>query len=139
MEDSEKKMSHADRVYHETMALFAALKDNPNGIQVRRAEIRQGEVKAEPIDFIADVQIKASRYINSLGDTKAEVRDHWDYVLRNPDNYDLLWVGIREALGQAFDTGKLGIDGDYKLLYFRVKNNRERAPKEASSGNSGVA
>lgn len=140
--DNERK-SRGDRVYHEVMALYLALKDNPNGIRVKRAEMRQGEVKAEPIDFLADVEIKATRYINSLGNIQESARKMWQSVLRYPDTYPHLYIVIREGLGKMFDIGRLGVDGDYKMLFFRAKNNQERKPREVTSGdddtNTGTA
>lgn len=134
-----ERQSRADRIYHEVMALYLALKDDPNGIRVKRAEMRQGEVKAEPIDFIADVEIKASRYINSLITSKDIVRLMWQSVVKYPDTYPYLYVTIREDLGKAFDKGRLGVDGDYKMLFFRAKNNQERKPREVTSGDNETA
>jgi len=56
---SEKKTRY-DLVYGQVMALYTALRE-ANEFRVRRAEMRQGEVKAEPIDFCADVDVKAVR------------------------------------------------------------------------------
>lgn len=140
---SDERLSRGDRIFHEVMALYLALKDIPNGIRVKRAEMRQGEVKAEPIDFLADVEIKAARYINNLGITKDAVRHMWQSVLKHPDTYHYLYWTVREDLGKAFDIGRLGVDGDYKMLFFRAKNNQERKPREVTSGdddtNTGTA
>ena len=45
-----EQVSQADRVYGEVMALYAAIKDTPGAIRVKRAEMRQGEVQAEPLE-----------------------------------------------------------------------------------------
>ena len=45
------------------MTLYGVLKAQPS-LSIHRAELRQGEVTAEGVDFLADVEIKAKRVLN---------------------------------------------------------------------------
>jgi len=111
---SEKKTRY-DLVYGQVMALYTALRE-ANEFRVRRAEMRQGEVKAEPIDFCADVDVKAVRAL--FGDGYAITV--WHSTVEDPEQYPRVPVVIRELLGEAFDKGKLGPTGDYRALYARL-------------------
>jgi hypothetical protein len=116
MSGKKLELSRWDMVYGEVMALYAALQDSQD-FQVRRAEMKQGEVRAEPLDFIMDVDLKAARYLNSTG---ASIM--WGKVMRQPE-YKLP-LDLREGLGEVFFFSNLGIEGHYKTLYFRTKNKR---------------
>ncbi len=131
--DSEQ-VTPANRVFLEVMALFAAIKDTPGVLKVRRAEMRQGEVRSEPIDFCIDVELKAKRAIMAQFDPYNPTRifNEWFKVLDNPENYLTLPMDIREVIGREFELCGLGVDGAYKLLYWRVKNNYQK--QEETSG-----
>lgn len=107
-------------MYGEVMALYAALQD-AGGFQVRRADMKQGEVKAEPMDFCIDVELKAKRALLT-GNPDYYAVGEWVTVMYHPDTYAQVSVSTREVLGLAFEKGRLGIDGDYRTLFFRVKN-----------------
>ena len=111
---SEKK-SRYDLVYGQVMALYAALRE-ANEFRVRRAEMRQGEVKAEPIDYCADVDVKAVRALAQAGHSISL----WHNTVEDPAQSHRVPVKIREMLGKAFDDGKLGPTGDYRALYARL-------------------
>lgn len=111
------------------MALYAALRD-AGEFQVRRADMKQGEVKAEPMDFCIDVEVKARR---ALGADTTYTPDNpivpdyyaigeWIAVLTAPATYAQVSIKTRELLGLVFEKARLGIDGDYRTLFFRVKN-----------------
>lgn len=133
MSSSFDTVSTRDTVYAEVMALYAAIKDTPGCIRVRRAEYRQGEVQAEPIDFIIDVELKAKRALLQDPDPEYALVE-WSRVLDNPEQYPFLPVVIREALGQAFNINRLGVDGDYRMLYFKVKNHHQELSQEVANG-----
>jgi len=125
----DSEVSQEDRwrtVYEEVMALYAAIKDTPGAIRVRRAEMRQGEVKAEPIDFIIDVELKGDAVLheNPIG------LAGWAHVLGHPEDYMLINNDIKRTLGQIIDSARLGVDGDYRKLYFRVKNHSQNFKQE---------
>lgn len=117
MSGKKLELSRWDMVYREVMALYTALVDSQD-FKVRRAEMKQGEVKAEPIDFVMDVDLKASRYLNSTGNGIL-----WGIVMQQPE-YKLP-LNLREGLGEVFFLSNLGIEGHYKTLYFRTKNKKE--------------
>jgi hypothetical protein len=98
------------------LALYTALKGMPSQ-GVRRAELKQGEVTPEAIDFIADVEIKSKRtlpphYYRRL------------MYLVSMDRYQELPVDVQSELGQVFLKSNMNYDGDYRVLYYRAKNAR---------------
>jgi len=111
-----ESVSHWDEVYGQVMALYYAFRDS-QGFQVRRAEMKQGEVKAEPLDFVMDVELKAARALTR----NISARVEWNKVLSEPENYRFLPVLIREQLGEVFEKNKLGPTGAYKVLFYRNK------------------
>lgn len=114
--------SRHDETYGQVMSLYYALKDAGQFV-VKRAEMKQGEVAATAIDFCADVEIKAHR---ELARFPFEL-SLWELVERDPSYYTKIPLDIRETLGRAFDRGNLGVDGAYRTLYFKTKQQQERA------------
>jgi hypothetical protein len=103
MQDARRYEQTFDRV----MALYTAL-HSINTLRVHRAQLNlKGEVTAEPIDFVCDVDIKAKRAGSDM------------YALMHADDVD---KNLKVRLGRAFLFGGLDVDGDYKTVYFRVKN-----------------
>src|ERR1035437_4914377 len=102
-------------VFLNVSALYSVLKGTPQQ-GVRRAELKQGTVIAEAIDFMADVEIKAKRILTSPY--------HFVYLraLLTGD-YALLPVDMQCALGEEFLRNDLNYDGAYRILYYRAKNN----------------
>ena len=97
------------------LALYSVLKGTPQQ-GVRRAELKQGEVIAEAIDFTADVEIKAKRTLTPL---------YYKVLLQlvAEGTYELFPVDLQCALGQTFLKTSMNYDGDYRVLYYRAKNN----------------
>ena len=98
------------------MTLYAVLKAQPS-LSIHRAELRQGEVTAEGIDFLADVEIKAKRIL-----TPPEFRRLMEAV--DQDTLGSVPTHVQQQLGLIFLRSKLNYDGDYRVLYFRAKNDR---------------
>ena len=112
----EKEISPGNKIFLEVMGLYYALKSAGQFV-VKRAEMKQGECAALAIDFCADVEVKARREVGD--DLYAWL--NWAKVLRDPETYPSLPLGIKEKLGLAFDKGSLGTYGDYRSLYARRK------------------
>lgn len=119
--ESPNKPQGYDEVYRDAMALFALLRSS-NTIRVRRADMKSGEITAEPIDFVCDIEMKAWRILDQDGAAYAE----WRKVLSDPDSYDQLPMDVQLLLGFAFSVNRLGVDGDYRRLYWRVKQEQDR-------------
>jgi hypothetical protein len=109
-------MSYED-VFSNVMALYVALKSENRPYSIRRAEMKQGEVTAEPIDFIADVEIKAKRILTP---------DQYRRFMRLAENdrYNEVPPKYKQTLGVLFQRSNMNYDGDYRVLYFRAKNNQ---------------
>lgn len=114
MDVYQASLSRFEDVYSNVMSLYIALKSNPKR-SVRRADMKQGEVVADPTDFICDVEIKARRVLNPV---------YYEMFLRLAANEqpELLPAEMRQDLGQAFLKSKLSESGHYRTLFFRVKN-----------------
>jgi len=102
------------------MALYCLLRE-PSITRIRRAELKQGEVKAEPVDFMLDIEIKATKALN---DPFSE--DMWENVLDDPESYPDLPEPIQMLLGKAFIDGHLDSESDYRMLYFKIRNEQVR-------------
>lgn len=103
--------SRGERVYDNVRALYLALKtaQDEHGLPLRRAALRSnGEVAAEAIDFICDVELKARRTLTPL-------------------EFEMFRAGLdiplfcKELLGEVFRKTRLSVGGDYKALFFHAK------------------
>jgi hypothetical protein len=104
-------------VFANVMALYNVLKSENRPQSLRRAELKQGSVTAEPIDFIADVEIKSKRILNPT-----QYRLVLKYAVE--DRYESVPKVLQQALGKLFLNSGMNYDGDYRVLYFRAKNNQ---------------
>jgi hypothetical protein len=102
-------------IFLNVSALYSVLKGTPQQ-GVRRAELKQGVVTAEAIDFMADVEIKAKRALTP---------PYYFAYLRMllTGDYTLLPIDLQCALGEVFLRSDLNYDGAYRVLYYRAKNN----------------
>jgi hypothetical protein len=116
--ESTQKQSLLDE-FNSVCALYAILKTNSSSLRVKQAVYRQGEVSAEPLDFLIDVEIKTKRAIG---------QQFYDLFLRAVynENLDILPEYLREALGKAWQEWGLGVEGAYRTLYFNAKNSQMR-------------
>lgn len=103
------------------MALYALLRTS-NTIRVRRADMKSGEITAEPIDFVCDIEMKAKRILDQDWSALKE----WQKVMDDPDSYDTLPLDVQTLLGFSFSVNQLGVDGDYRRLYWRAKQEQDR-------------
>lgn len=102
--------------YMNVMTLYAVLKAQPSQ-SIHRAELRQGEVAAESVDFLSDVEIKAKRILSP-----AQYSLLMSHVAE--ERIDSVPKDVQEQLGLMFLRSKLNYDGDYRVLYYKAKNNR---------------
>lgn len=98
------------------MTLYGVLKTQPS-LSIHRAELRQGEVTAEGVDFLADVEIKAKRVLSAT-----QYRLLMKFA--SEEKLESVPKTIQQQLGLIFIRSKLNYDGDYRVLYFRAKNDR---------------
>ena len=115
MREELEEMQFRD-VFLNVMTLFSILKAQPSQ-SIRRAELRQGEVTAEAVDFMADVELKSKRVL-----TPAQYR----LLMFSVSNEALENVpkDVQQQLGLMFLRSNLNFDGDYRVLYYKAKNNR---------------
>jgi len=106
--------------FESVTALYRTLLDGRASLKVRRTELGANEeVSADPLDFLMDVEIKAKRTLQPT--------IYAMFLRLSADNdYALLPTEHKKALGTVWDESNLGVCGDYKSLYFRVKNAQMR-------------
>jgi hypothetical protein len=103
--------------YSNVMALYTVLKSEGRPPAIRRAELKQGEVTAEAIDFICDVEAKAKRLLSPT-----QYRLFMKFAAE--EKYNSVPSTLRQSLGLLFLRSNLNYDGDYRVLYYRAKNNQ---------------
>ena len=106
-----------EEVFNNVLALYHTLKGENRPQSIRRAEMKQGEVTAEPIDFLADVEIKARRLLSPM---------YYQFFLQigSVGDYHKMPRELKQTLGLTFLRNDLNYDGAYRVLYFRAKNNQ---------------
>lgn len=115
--DERKEAQAFEDVFFNVFALYYALRSENRPQSVRRAELKQGEVTAEGIDFIADVEIKSKRVL-----APEQYRRLMSLVEK--DRYNDVPATYRQSLGSLFLRSDMNYDGAYRVLYYRAKNNR---------------
>ncbi len=105
-------------VYSNVMALYCFLQGNPKPQAIRRAKLNQsGEVDAESVDFLSDVEIKAKRVLSPT-----QYRLFLKFAAEEkPESVPQI---LRQSLGLMFLRSNLNFDGHYRVLYYRAKNDR---------------
>lgn len=106
--------------YNAALALYAVLRGS-HTIRVKRAEMRTGEVPAEPIDFCADLEMRASQAF-----PLREQVYFWNIILQDPDEYPNIPQIMKQVLGKTIERFDLGVTGHYQRLYYRIKNMSDR-------------
>lgn len=123
-------VSRPEETFKNVIALYTALVENKRNLRVKRVELNMnGEVTAEPMDFLFDVEKKAKRVLTPRQYTFFQV-----YTLNGAPQ--LISADIQLALGTVWYQTEMDIDGPYRSLYFRIKNrmDRERFTKEDTDG-----
>lgn len=116
--DEKKEAQAFEDIFSNVFALYYALKSESRPQSVRRAALNAaGEVKAEAIDFLADVEIKSKRVLNV-----DQYRRLMSLVAL--DRYNDVPVLYKQSLGLMFLRNDLNYDGAYRVLYYQAKNNR---------------
>jgi len=103
--DSKKDLLKFEDVFSNVMALYSTLKDNPSKRNV------------DATDFLADVEIKAKRIL---------IPTLYTVFLRIAElgSYEVLPTDLKQQLGKEFLKRKMNLDGDYRVLYYKAKNQR---------------
>jgi hypothetical protein len=107
-------------VFNSVLALYMTLRENPQMLRVKPVECKCGEVKDLPLDFIIDVEQKASRKLDI---------NHYRMFLRvaqTGGDYFVFPEYMKLDLGEVWWDNGLGVDGAYARLYFKIKNDQER-------------
>ena len=113
-------------IFSNVSALYYILKSGDTSRVLKRAEMKQGRVASEPVDFLADYEIKAKRVLNPT---------QYRLLLRyaSEGTYERVPKSLKQLLGKTFLQNDLNFDGAYKSLYWQAKNNRLQDRNEPMS------
>jgi hypothetical protein len=113
-------ITRSEEVFSNVAALYTTLVEGRNNLRVRRVELNMNnEVTAEPLDFILDVESKAKKVLSP----KHYAMFQYFVMAGEPQ---LTPLEAKLALGEVWYASDLNLDGSYKTLYFRVKNQQAR-------------
>lgn len=116
--------------YNDVVALYQVFNESRDTHRTKRAEFRCDEVSALPIDFMMDVELKAKRVLPT---------PMFEMFLRLValSNLELLPMTAKLLLGKVWKEYGLGVEGSYRTLYFKTKNEQVRNfLKGTHNGNS---
>lgn len=115
-EEFDLKERDPKEVYRNVVMLYGILLERRENLSIRRATLNlKGQVKAEPIDFICDIELKARRI---LAPKEFEV---FRKLVKN-GKPELLPMIDQIDLGKLWNSNDLNFDGPYGGLYFAAKN-----------------
>lgn len=117
--DKTRKQSWIE-VFNNVVALYQVFLENRASLRTKRAAYRCDEVEALPIDFMADVEVKSKRAL-------PEPLHFMFLRLAAIGSLDVLPEAAKIILGKTWDEYGLGVDGAYKTLYFKTKNDQVRS------------
>ena len=117
--DAKKKRGWLEE-FATVSALYQVFSEGRNSLRTKRAEYRCDEVAALPIDFLMDVDLKARRVL-------PEPLYQMFLRLAAMGNLDVLPEAAKLLLGKVWFEYGLGVEGSYKTLYFRTKNEQIRS------------
>ncbi len=105
--------------FNDVVALYQVFNESRDTHRTKRAEYRCDEVPALPIDFMIDVELKAKRVLPT---------PMYEMFLRltTLSNLELLPTAAKLLLGQVWKEYGLGVEGSYRTLYFKTKNEQVR-------------
>ena len=117
--DEKKKQGLLDE-FATVTALYQTLNEGREHLRTKRAEYRNDEVQALPIDFLLDVEIKAKRALPS---------PLYAMFMRlaSSCNIEVPPEAAKLLLGLTWKEYGLGVDGSYRRLYYTVKNDQIRS------------
>lgn len=112
-------------------ALYQVFNEGRESLRTKRAEYHGTEVPALPIDFVMDVELKSSRALpGSL---------HFMFLrLAAGGNLEVLPDAAKLLLGRTFKEYGLGVEGSYKSLYFKTKNEQVRSFMKGIANGNGI-
>src|SRR5271166_5967119 len=114
------EINRFEDTFNNVLALYIALIENRNNMRVKQVEKNaNGEVPADPLDFMCDVEKRAR--------TALAPKDYTLFLAFSANNaVHLIPDNVKLGLGKTWYENSLDISGSYRSLYFRVKNQMER-------------
>jgi len=122
---SEKQKREGLEEYHSVAALYQVLNENRAALRVRQNMYHGEELQPLEIDFLLDVELKAKRVL------PLDLLHMFSSLVAN-STPELLPETARVLLGQTWKEYGLGVEGSYRVLYFKAKNAQVRSFLEES-------
>jgi hypothetical protein len=115
--------------YSCVVTLYQVFNEGRESLRTKRATYRCDEVEGIPLDFIIDVELKSSRALPA---------PLYEMFLRLSavGQPELLPDAAKLLLGKVWEEYSLGVEGSYRTLYFRTKNEQVRNFLKGRNGNS---
>lgn len=114
------EVTRAEDVFRNVVALYTTLLEGREQLRVHRAVLGvNNECRAEELDFICDVESSAGRIL-----TPRQYALFLAYTLASEPA--LIPLDAQLALGSIWYTLGLDLDGAYRSLFFKIKNQMER-------------
>jgi len=111
-------------IFNTVFALYSTLNDGRDSLHAKHAQIQaDGEVAAEALDFLLDVEMKitaAFPYMESQIATR----------MIKAGNHGLLRDDQKLHLGKVFFEFGLGPEGAYRKLFFKIVNDQARQARK---------
>lgn len=117
--------------YSIVSALYQVLNEGRAALRTKQAVYRNDEVQALAIDFLLDVELKSSRAL-------PVPLYHMFLRLSETGNMELLPESAKLLLGRAYQAWGLGVEGSYKALYFKTKNEQMRGFMKGKQHDAGI-
>jgi hypothetical protein len=106
-------------IYQVVATLYQVLNEGRDSLRTKQAVYRCDEVQAIPLDFLLDVELKSSRALPApLYEMFLRL-----IALGSPE---LLPDAAKLLLGRTYQEYGLGVEGAYRTLYYKVKNEQIR-------------
>ena len=120
--DQKKKQTWMEE-FKTVAALYQVFAENKNSLRNKQVTYRGDEIESLPIDFLMDCDLKARRAL-------PEPLYQMFLRLAAMGNLDVLPEAAKLLLGKVWFEYGLGVEGSYKTLYFRTKNEQIRSMAE---------
>lgn len=109
-------------------ALYQVFNEGRESLRTKQAIYRCDEVEGLPLDFLFDVELKAKRVLPGP-------LYYMFLRLASSGNLAVLPDAAKILLGKVWEEFGLGVEGSYRTLYFKTKNDQVRNFLKGLNGN----
>lgn len=136
---SDQEYREWDETFRAVIALYVVLKTD----YWSRLGLRK-DIQKSHLDFLCDVEMRAWQSYHNEGIDPAHYVE-FEHIFLRPEEYIEPEQVHRWVMGEAFSKANLGVSGPYRGLYWKIKNEQDRAlmrtreaEDEPGDGNAGA-